>query len=179
MKQGESEAFRQLYDRHYVVLCRLANAWLHDPFLAETVVGDTLVHLYEIREQLSINTSLRSYLVRAVRNRCLNWLQQEIARHETDLEEVPLDLAEADEHGPLETLLEQELEQQIEAAINRLSEETRTVFRKSRFEHKKNEEIAAELGISVNTVKYHIKRALASLQQDLGKYLLFLLFLNK
>lgn len=45
-------------------------------------------------------------------------------------------------------------------------------FLKSRFEHKKNDEIAAELGISVNTVKYHIKRALAILRQDLGRYLI-------
>ncbi|HBK29562.1 MAG TPA: hypothetical protein DDZ04_07435, partial [Parabacteroides sp.] len=51
-------------------------------------------------------------------------------------------------------------------------EPCRHVFLKSRFEHKKNDEIAAELGISVNTVKYHIKRALSVLRQDLGRYLI-------
>ena len=56
-------------------------------------------------------------------------------------------------------------------AINRLPEQCRRVFQLSRFEEKRYEEIAAELDISVNTVKYHIKRALALLHEDLGKYL--------
>ena len=64
------------------------------------------------------------------------------------------------------------MEDEIIRSINRLGEECKRVFRKSRFEHKKNEEIAAELGISVNTVKYHIKQALARLRHDLGKYLI-------
>ena len=45
----------------------------------------------------------------------------------------------------------------------------------SRFDGKKNTEIAQELGISVNTVKYHMKQALRLLQQQLGKYFAFLL----
>ena len=49
--------------------------------------------------------------------------------------------------------------------------ECRTVFKKSRFEQKKYEEIALELGISINTVKYHIKNALALLQKRLDNYL--------
>lgn len=55
------------------------------------------------------------------------------------------------------------------------SADYRRIFRKSRFEHKKNEEIATELGISVNTVKYHIKMALTRLHQDLRKYLILLI----
>ena len=75
---------------------------------------------------------------------------------------------------PLTSLLERELEEKIEEAIRNLPKETRAVFTKSRFEHKKNEEIAEELGISVNTVKYHMKRALSILHNDLGKYFVFL-----
>ena len=56
-------------------------------------------------------------------------------------------------------------------AIGRLPDECRRVFRLSRFEERKYEEIAKELNISVNTVKYHIKRALALLHEDLSKYL--------
>lgn len=66
---------------------------------------------------------------------------------------------------------EQELESEIMQAIDKLPEECGRVFRMSRFEEKKYEEIACELNISVNTVKYHIKRALALLHEDLGKYL--------
>ena len=61
-------------------------------------------------------------------------------------------------------------------AVNRLPNECRKVFWLSRFEGRKNEEIASELGISINTVKYHIKHALALLLCDLQKYLVILFF---
>lgn len=53
------------------------------------------------------------------------------------------------------------MEIEIEKSINNLPEECRHVFQMSRFDHKKYEDIAQELNISVNTVKYHIKNALA------------------
>ena len=78
---------------------------------------------------------------------------------------------------PLGTLLERELEKEIRQAICHLPDVCRKVFLKSRFEGKKYEEIAAELAISVNTVKYHIKTALTLLHKELDKYLLGLILL--
>lgn len=183
LKRGEEKAFRYLYDHHYAVLCKLANGFLHDPFWAETIVGDTFFHLWEIRENLEITTSLRSYLVQAVRNRCLNQLAQEMDKKEMSFSELPLEtldaslIFQADTIYPLGVLLEKELEQEISKAIDEMPEESQIVFKKSRFELKKNEEIAQELGISVNTVKYHIKRALSFLRERLRGYLPSLLLL--
>ena len=64
----------------------------------------------------------------------------------------------------------------MEAAIAALPSECRRVFEMSRFMGKKHAEIAAELGISVNTVKYHIRNALKLLSRDLEKYLFVALF---
>jgi RNA polymerase sigma-70 factor (ECF subfamily) len=75
------------------------------------------------------------------------------------------------ESQPLATLLEKELEIEIEKSINSLSDECRKVFELSRFEQLKYEDIAVELNISVNTVKYHIKNALSKLRADLSKYI--------
>ena len=80
----------------------------------------------------------------------------------------------SDSH-PLGILLERELENEIYKAIDKLPDECRRVFAKSRFEGKSYEEISGELGISINTVKYHIKNALASLHAHLSKYLISLL----
>lgn len=186
LREGDQDAYRYLYDHHYVVLCQFAYELIGDAFLAETVVGDTIFHLWEIRETLDINSSLRSYLIRAVRNRCYNHISSERGRKEVCLSKIDTDsldfdgIAQTDEH-PLGKLLEKELEKEIIKSIDSLGEECKCVFRKSRFDHKKNEEIALELGISVNTVKYHIKMALARLHHDLGKYLRLLIslfFLN-
>ncbi|CAK7065996.1 MAG: hypothetical protein PARBA_02507 [Parabacteroides sp.] len=176
---GDQRAYRYLYDRHYVVLCQFANAWVNDPFLAETIVGDVISHMWEIRNTLNIKISLRAYLMRAVRNRCLNHISSEKERREIcqsriDTDTSFLDTTMQPEEQPLGRLLEQELEDEIIKSILGLGAECRKVFEKSRFEYKNNEEIAAELGISVNTVKYHIKIALNHLRQDLGRYLLLL-----
>ena len=158
----------------------MSSGYVKDQFLAETIVGDTIFHLWEIRETLAISVSIRSYLVRAVRNRCINylnseWEKREIAFSSLMPDEITDDKMTISDSHPLGALLERELEEEIYKAIDKLPNECRRVFDKSRFEGKSYEEISQELGISVNTVKYHIKNALASLQMNLSKYLITLL----
>lgn len=180
LKIGNEDAYRYIYDRHYALLCHIANGYVKDQFLSETIVGDTIFHLWEIRETLEISVSIRSYLLRAVRNRCINYLNSEWEKREIAFSflmpgEMTDDKITVSDSHPLGTLLERELEEEIYKAIDKLPNECRRVFDKSRFEGKSYEEISQELGISVNTVKYHIKNALASLQTNLSKYLITLL----
>lgn len=76
--------------------------------------------------------------------------------------------------SPYGTLLSKELEEKVIQAIEELPAECRQVFIKSRMENKKNKEIADELGISVNTVKYHLKNTLKILREKLEHYLIAL-----
>ena len=69
--KGHSGLF---YDRHYVLLCRFANRLLDNRDLAEEIVDDVIFWLWEHRSELDITSSIRAYLMRAVRNRCLNEL---------------------------------------------------------------------------------------------------------
>lgn len=184
LKQGDEKAFKYIYDCYYVFLCRFANQLLHDPALAEEIVDDTIFYLWEHRLEVEITYSVRAYLIRAVRNRSLNELNS--LRHREELRFSSFTLPEnrefldmifdPDEH-PLGYLLEKELEDELMKSIEELPEECRAVFKKSRLEQKKYEEIAAELNISVNTVKYHIKNALAFMQRRMGKYMKLLLLL--
>lgn len=188
LKQGKEAAYKTLYEKHYAVLCHVARECLGDAYTAETIVGDVIFHLWEIRESLEIRISLRSYLLQAVRNHCLDYLSSRRERTEVTFSalegtEGVQPLSERyllSDTYPLGHLLEKELEQQISQAIAALPGECSQVFLKSRFDGKKYEEIAAELGISVNTVKYHIKNALARLHTSLEKYLFafFLFFLG-
>ena len=185
LKQGHEQSYKYIYDCHYVFLCHIANGYVNDYFIAETIVGDTIFHLWEIRESLEITLSIRAYLTKSVRNRCVNYLISEQRKNEIQLSELTSgNVAEErylmSDSYPLGTLLEQELEEEINKSIEKLPEECKAVFKKSRFEEKKYEEIAQELCISINTVKYHMKNALALLQADLKKYLIvfFLLYIN-
>ena len=176
LKNGVDAAYKYLYDQHYQILCHVAAQYVKDDFLAETIVGDVIFHLWEVRETIVIDTSVRSYLMTCVRNRCIDYLKsqyhkREVAHSDTGLRDFPVLQYVKDDDYPLGKLLEKELEDEIMNAINRLPDECRRVFNMSRFENRKYEEIAQELKISVNTVKYHIKHALALLHEDLGKYL--------
>lgn len=182
LKQGDQKAFKYVFDRYYVLLCRFANQMLNDTSLAEEIVDDAIFYLWEHRKEIEITYSIRAYLMRAVRNRCLNELNSLSHRAElnfsTYISPENMEFLETlfkDDDHPLGTLLEHELEDELICCIESLPEECRRVFKKSRFEQKKYEEIAEELHISVNTVKYHIKNALAYINSHFADYLKIIL----
>ena len=106
-----------------------------------------------------------------------NYFGQEISID--DYEEYPEAILQglflSDEY-PLGQLLERELNEQILLEINKLPRETRQVFIFSRIEELAYDEIADKVGISVNTVKYHIKQALSTLRTRMKGYLSSILF---
>jgi RNA polymerase sigma-70 factor (ECF subfamily) len=182
LKSGDEKAYKYVYDHHYILLCKIAKEFLKDDFLAETIVGDAIFHLWEVRNKIEISSSLRCYLVKMVRNRCINHLNLKYVKMEGTLPSSNSDDFWSDNYfiskdNPLGALLEEELEQEMYDSIERLPEECQVVFKKSRFEEKKYQDIADELGITVNTVKYHIKNALKRLEADLCKYMATLIIL--
>lgn len=169
--KGEEKAYKYLFDHHYAVLCHIAASIVRDNALAEDVVSDVFFNIYQKRSTLEIRTSLKNYLVTAVRNRALNVLIKTKRADNSNLEDpipdpIPDPFAEPDN-----TIMANELRKILDTSIYELSPECRAVFEKSRNEGKSYQEIAYDLGISVNTVKYHIKNALAHIRKDVGKYM--------
>ena len=78
-----------------------------------------------------------------------------------------------DNQQPLGTLIKKELEHKIQEVIQKLPPVCKQVFMMSRFREMSYEEISQELGISVNTVKYHIKNALVVLKKEFGTFYAF------
>jgi RNA polymerase sigma-70 factor (ECF subfamily) len=182
LKQGDNIAYKYIYDYYYVLLCAIAYEYLQDDFLAESIVGDLIFNLWEKRETIEITTSLRCYLIRSVRNRSINYLNLEREKREITFSSVDIGQKEnifcsETFDYPLAKLLENELEEKIAEAIENLPRDCSRIFKMSRFEDKRYEQIASELGVSVNTVKYHIKNALQRLNNDLSKYLITLYFI--
>jgi len=183
LKQGKEAAYKYIYDTYYVLLCKVAFQFVKNQYSAEAVVGDVISHLWEVREKITIKSSLRSYLIRSVRNHCLNQLSSTHSKNEEPFSALNQDNENriydyCIEHNyPLVQLLEQELEDKVHTCIKNLPEETRVVFKKSRYEQESYKEIASDLDISVNTVKYHIKRAIALLRKDFFSLILLTMVL--
>lgn len=169
---GGRSAFEALFRTHYRPLCAFANGYLKDAERAEDLVQDLFFHLWENRDTLGISGSVKSYLFTATRNRCLNALQASARRRTVAADEMQLpDEAVDDEDLHTERIA------RVQAAVAALPEERRRIFRMSKFEGLKYQQIADQLGISVKTVENQMGKALASLRSELGDLLPLLAWL--
>src|SRR5690606_40940752 len=118
----------------------------------------------------------RAYLFKAVRFSAYNYLRWELSKHNHDVESKEVWLT-MDSHQPEDTLLLDELSQEIQRIIENLPPQCRRVFLLSRFENKKYTEIATELGVSVKAVEAHVSKALDILRNRLkeGDFLYLIL----
>ena len=166
------EAFERYYHEHYKSFFLMACKYLKDSAQAEETVNDVFLKLWEDGNQIKIETSLKSYIYKAIINRSINAFNKNKREliHQTDLNTIP------DEGYELRQIEENELKTKLYAAIDQLPDQCRKVFEMSRFEELKQQEIADKLGISIKTVKNHITIALKQLSK-LSVTSLWLLFL--
>ena len=149
-----------------------------DEEVAKDFVQDVFFKLWEDKN-LIIKSSLNALLFAMIRNKCLQYLEKQKVRNryeESVIAQIRQDelLFYSDENP---SLIELEMQEQLQKAIDQLPEKCRVVFKLSRFQNKKNKEIAVELGISVKTVEKHITKSLKMIRIELKDYIpLFFLF---
>ncbi|MEI7501704.1 MAG: RNA polymerase sigma-70 factor [Paludibacter sp.] len=181
LKNGHEDAYKYLYDEYYTKLCRLANFYVRDSFVSENIVGDLIFYLWENREELNIHDSLNAYLFTSIRNRCFNYLSQAHVQRESSITQIQENSLIFSMHSetdlPIGILMEKELQNIVDLAIEKLPFQTKKVFELKRKDELSYEEIAVELNISVNTVRYHIKSALRTLREELEEYLTLIILL--
>lgn len=155
------EWYRQTFDTHYNGLCNYALAIVKDEQTAEDVVQAVYLNVWERREQLFGEEKIRHFLLRAVKNKCIDHWRQ--ARKIDHMENMPEQgVAPASPDGGAE---DQELKALLSAAISSLPEKTRQVFLGSRRDGLTYVEIAEDQGISVKTVENQMSRALRLLRE--------------
>lgn len=159
---------------YYTPLVRYGNTFLKDSDETEDVVQQVFVSLWEKRTQLDIHTSVRAVLYRAVHNACLNRLKHQKVRgdYASDWKSTQSDSEQTD------ALEAAELQERINRAIEGMPEQCARIFKMSRFEQLKYQEIADQLGLSIKTVENQMGKALKIIREALKDYLpLFILFL--
>lgn len=167
IQAGKRGIFEQLFRSYYKALCLFAASILRSPEDGEEIVQDLFFQLWEKREQLQINTSLKSYLYRSVRNRCLNFIKHEKVKEKYRQEAVQQFSENVREKADDGT----ELAEKIQQAIATLPPRCREIFELSRFEGLKYREIADVLEISPKTVEVQMGKALKELRKHLKAYL--------
>lgn len=172
--EGSKDAFTQIFKAYYSPLVRYAFTILNRQDEAEDIVQQVFIALWEKRMQ-PIHTSLRGLLYKMVYNACLNRIKQLKVRAEYagEIESA------SNYSGIRDTMFKNELEIMINEALDKLPEQCRRIFKMSRFEHKRYQEIADDLNLSIKTVENQIGKALKIMREELKDYLpLVLIFLN-
>jgi RNA polymerase sigma-70 factor (ECF subfamily) len=168
--------FDRIYLSYFYRLHRFAKEYVMSDADAENIVQDVFLLLWEKREVLNIQISLTAYLFSLVKNKCIDYLRHRVITNEFQ-QELSLKLASLEELDSA-FVSDEEIEQFLADAINKLPKRCREIFIKSRIEGKKYREIAEELNISVNTVESQMAIALKKLRIELKDYLPLLLFLT-
>lgn len=160
---SQVKAFTEFYNQFFKKLILAADKHVKDTQVAEEIVQDVFLKIWESPENLEKILSLKSYLYRSVINASINYVnrQKSIDEHH---KKIALDftdeyLIELDEENELIILLHLEIE--------KLPAQCKKIFKLNRFEHLKYKQIASILGISERTVENHIANALRILRKAL------------
>ncbi|MDR3140219.1 MAG: RNA polymerase sigma-70 factor [Tannerellaceae bacterium] len=168
LQYGEEKAYKELFLMYYSPLCEYASRYIRDEE-AEELVQDLMLYLWEAREEIVIEASLKSYLFTAVKNRCLNAIKRNVC-HEQAREQLSEKLK--DQFDDPDYYLFNELSERIEKSVRELPDNYRETFEMSRFGMLSNAQIAQRLNISIKTIEYRISQSLKILRTKLKDYLL-------
>ena len=180
IREGDERAFQVLFCKYYPAMCHFARQFLNDSELAQETVQNMFVKIWEKRETLNIESSVKHYFFRSVRNHCLNLIQHEKIKKQYANRVIETTYQEI---NPDQYYLEVDLIQRIEKSIDSLPPKRQEIFRLSREQGMKYKDIAENLHISVKTVEAQMWLALKHLRnelKDFSNYLMTLcLFLKK
>ncbi len=174
IRLGNSAAFEELFNLYCKQLINFSRNYVKDKQIAENVVQDVFVSVWQNRTNLDPTKMIKAYLFTAVKNNSLKHL-----RHlNTENKEIEDNLPYTDDkERPDKKLDEKEMELKIHQAIDELPEKCMEIFKMNRFENLKYAEIASILDISVKTVETQMGRALKKLRERLKPLLIMIVFL--
>jgi RNA polymerase sigma-70 factor (ECF subfamily) len=168
MKRGKEYAFDFFFHYYYPGLCVYAQKMISMPEIeARDIVQDVFAKLWNDREKLEVQFSIRSYLFVSVKNKCFDWLRKK--NRTIKVQEITTQHDIPDES--FETYVLSELQNLFNSSLNKLPERCREIFELSRLHGLKNREIASKLNLSEKTVENQITKALHILKEELKDYL--------
>lgn len=181
LREGKKSAYEEIYNDYFGVIYHLSLQYLHDATIAEEIVQDSFMKLWEIRETLNDQFNIHSFLYTITKNNCLNYLRnQKIAlKHQENLRYLEMQF-NYEALGKMGNWLEFEaLREKIDLAIAVLPADLQETFRLSRFDELSYKEIAFKQTISVKTVEARVSKALRLLRLELKDYLAVIYLITK
>lgn len=157
-KQNKA-VFEAMFHEYYPGLLKFSENIVFDREVAEDILQNLFIYIWEHAEYLKITSSLKSYLYISIKNRCLNYLRNRRIEDKNQLLYIEAGISNLDENN-----MEPEIFYQIQEAINSLPPKMREIFRLKYEEERSIGEISKSLQLSENTVKTQLLRAKGKLR---------------
>ncbi|NUM31279.1 MAG: RNA polymerase sigma-70 factor [Bacteroidetes bacterium] len=169
--------FEILYKTYQPHLVNFANFYLKNEQESIDLVQELFKNIWEKKEILILPPNPKSYLYKAVKNRCYN----KLTRNKTKITEIEyLENVLFENQTPSDIIESRQSANQIDSLINKLPAKCREIFILSRYENMSYKEISAVLDISVKTVENQIGNALKFLRKNFYIILILIIcFLEK
>jgi RNA polymerase sigma-70 factor (family 1) len=171
--RGREEGIDFFFQQYYTQLCYFADTLLNDDCLAQEITSDAFTKLWQSRQSLATEGSIKAWLYSTVRNASIDHLRK-VKR--LRVSESGLQSATTIEQSVLHTIIESETIDHIIETIGKLPPQCRRIFRLFYLHGKSYNEIAQELNLSPQTVRNQKQRA-AKLLRKMILPLFFLLSL--
>ena len=184
LRDGDMLSFGEMYRLHRDPLLRYSTLLVGDDH-AEDIVQEVFLKVYASRTSFPSIDSPRAYLLRAVHNRCLNYLRDETRRSDfrnqyaRNIEMRAAEHSSPDRNEVIRALYTKDTRASLEEAMSFLPKRCREVLQMSYFDGYSHKEIAKMLSISVSTVDNQVYKGLKILRKHLGEeaFALFLALL--
>ncbi len=175
-KAGDRKVFDGVYRYYSRPLQHFAFSLVGDRSVAEEVVSDIMLKLWNNRGQIKTHAQIKAFLYIATKNACIDSIR---ANRVLPIESLPMEAGDLVGEAPeiYNHILYTELLQQIEEAVGQLSPSQQRIFSMSFLEGKTTEEIAKETGMPVSSIFSQKSKAIAALRKLLSANLLFLFWL--
>lgn len=162
----DEDAFKYIFDDLYAPLCLYARRMV-PPGVAEDIAQEVFVALWENRNDIIIETSLKGWLLTGTRNRCLNYIKRQAVRDRyNSYAAANIDISVR----PDDLLGVSELELRLEQTLANMREEWRVAFVMSQIKHAKTAEIAQHLGVSERSVERFRKKAMEIIEREMKDF---------
>ena len=166
--KNHDQGMEMMFKKYFALVSTVVYRILNDSEIAEDLAQEVFLSVWKNRETININSSLKSYLVRAARNKTLNYIRDNKVKTSVS-EEMP-DLPDFTP-GIEKEIAGKDLRKKVSQLIDMLPERCRYTFVLSRFENLTYKEIAKEMGTSEKTVENQISKALQFLRKGLANFL--------
>ncbi len=172
----DKEHFEKIFTEYYSMLCIIAYDYVRDRYIAEEMVEDTFLTIWEKRNSIAVTPAIKYYLIKATQNACLQYLRKKRPETQGIDNTVTDKLIPWSDDYPLGRLFEKELADMIDRTVESFPPQVRKVFLLSRYRDMTYSQIADLLNVSENTVKTQMKTALLRLRIALKDYLSVILW---